>query len=757
MGRRGKTTVLCFTVLISVAVLLMGVCRAYADEGLSYEDFKELAATEYAGQQDPQHMWSSPSTEAGVSPRSSAYWTSVNGAKAFIDGRGNTYASPALKVVDVSSWQGNIDWQGVKSSDVDGAIVRLGYGVGNEDTWYRQNISECRRLGIPYGVYLYSYAYDVEFAKREAEWTATLLDRYGTAGMELPIYYDLEQWSWTGHTPPTDSATYSAIVRAYVETLASRGYTNVKVYSYTSYLNGPLNSPSIWEITGWVAQYNSVLTFSNPYYCGQYGWQYTSSGSVSGISGQVDLSAFSTSDYVDLRNLDLVTIPDGSYYINSKLNDSYGLSIMSPKSGDGEPTVLHSAGEESSQLFKFTRQEDGSYIIENEASGKVLDVYSSITENNAKVNQWTYNGSDAQKWFIRQGDDGVFLQSALGNWALDVNASAVANGTKITLYTPNRSNAQKFVICSSYEVPTNTILRLKSSLNEDMVMDVYSSSMSDGAKVQLYHDNGSDAQLFTFECVANGIYRLVNYHSDKAVEVCQNKHADGSKLQQATRSDNQSQHWYVVGNEDGTLSIFGVGSAKCIDVPESNAEDFAQLQVWSSNGTEAQRWVLEQGAPQRQRLDERAAEHAGDLPDGVYRISSSLGGGALVSVAGGSGADFANVEIRGDSGADYQLWSVSHDEQGYVTFTNVGTGKALDVYASKTSDGSNVDQYEPNGSYAQRWIAVAQDDGTYAIESSLARGLCLDTYASSTADGNNVQVWSSNGTGAQRWVVDVVR
>ena len=83
--------------------------------------------------------------------------------KAFFDYRNNLFAQQAKGVIDVSSWQGDIDWAKAKADGVEGAIIRLGFGWGNDaDTKAQRNISECKRLGIPFGIYWYSYAEDAE-------------------------------------------------------------------------------------------------------------------------------------------------------------------------------------------------------------------------------------------------------------------------------------------------------------------------------------------------------------------------------------------------------------------------------------------------------------------------------------------------------------------------------------------------------------------------------------------------------------------
>lgn len=223
-----------------------------------------------------------------------AHWGSYNGTAAFFDASNSLFVQQAKGVIDVSAWQGTIDWQAVKNSGVEGAIIRIAYGWDNGfDNQALRNISECRRLGIPFGVYLYSYAYDANTGAAEGSSLVNLLQKAGVSSSDLgyPVYYDLEKWTWAGHEVPNNPGTYNGIVNAWYSKLKSAGYTNLAVYSYTSYLNKELNSSNIHSKTRWVAQYGSSMEYTT-FPTNDRGWQYTSKGRVNGISGTVDLSAF---------------------------------------------------------------------------------------------------------------------------------------------------------------------------------------------------------------------------------------------------------------------------------------------------------------------------------------------------------------------------------------------------------------------------------------------------------------------------------
>lgn len=228
-----------------------------------------------------------------------AHWGTYNNTKAFFDYRNNLFAQQAKGVIDVSSWQGDIDWAKAKAGGVEGAIIRLGFGWGNDaDAKAQRNINECKRLGIPFGIYWYSYAEDVDGAKHEGNDVVSKLRQMGVSPSDLkyPVYYDLERWTWTGHTPPTNPNVYNGIVNAWYGALQSGGYQNLGVYSYTSYLQGPLNNANIYAKTRWVAQYGARIEFT-AFGTNDRGWQYTESGQINGISGSVDMSAFGNKEF----------------------------------------------------------------------------------------------------------------------------------------------------------------------------------------------------------------------------------------------------------------------------------------------------------------------------------------------------------------------------------------------------------------------------------------------------------------------------
>ena len=275
-----------------------------------------------------------------------AHWGTYNNTKAFFDYQNNLFVQQAKGVIDVSEWQGDIDWAKAKADGVEGVIIRLGYGWGNNaDRKAQRNISECKRLGIPFGIYWYSYADTPSIAKEEGAGVVAKLKRFGVRASDLayPVYYDLEKWTWKGHQPLTDPNVYNDIVNNWYSALQSAGYKNLSVYSYTSYLQGPLKHADIYAKTTWVAQYGARMGFDS-FQTNSRGWQYTSSGKVDGISGNVDMNAFGNKEFVNGGHW--VTKNGQKYWRDSDGSLARSKEIYDPESNawywiDSDGTMAH--------------------------------------------------------------------------------------------------------------------------------------------------------------------------------------------------------------------------------------------------------------------------------------------------------------------------------------------------------------------------------------------------------------------------------
>ncbi|WP_211204884.1 RICIN domain-containing protein, partial [Alloscardovia criceti] len=388
-----------------------------------------------------------------------AYWGTYNNTPAFFQSNGALFAQQAKGVIDVSQWQGDINWDAVKASgNVQGVIVRIGYGSGNAlDTKAARNISALKRLGIPFGVYWYSYSENASVSVEEANSTADALRQLGVSASDLsyPVYYDMERWTWTGHSPSTDPNVNAAAMHAYFNTLSARGYGNTAVYSYTSYLNSALKHNDIWQRTTWVAQYGARMGFS-AWNTNFRGWQYSSSGQVSGISGNVDINAFGNYQYVDndpagtdpsrYGNLDN-SVADGEYYIKTASANKY-LASSGASAENGADIVLWDFAETSNQRFKIKKSSTNQYTISVMNSGKVLDAKGGSDRSGTNVIQWDNLNASNQQWkFYKTSDGSYIIESVLGdskNRVIDIPNGNMSNWVNLILWGANGGANQKF-------------------------------------------------------------------------------------------------------------------------------------------------------------------------------------------------------------------------------------------------------------------------------------------------------------------------
>ncbi len=226
-----------------------------------------------------------------------------------------------MQGIDVSGYQKDIDWQKVKDAGIDFAILKIGNINAREadgwytDSYFQRNVTECERLGIPYGVYTYSYAKNADDAVKGANHIIALLKGHNPT---LPVYLDLEDDS----IKDTDHA---AIAKAFCSTISAAGYAP-GIYASASWFKNILTDPcfsnsgwGIWTAQYWYGQRYDASLGLGPEYPAKFDcWQYSFHGSVPGVSGDVDV------DY---------------YYGNYVRDPSAPANVSAEPSGDGEVLV----------------------------------------------------------------------------------------------------------------------------------------------------------------------------------------------------------------------------------------------------------------------------------------------------------------------------------------------------------------------------------------------------------------------------------
>ena len=186
-----------------------------------------------------------------------------------------------LKGIDVSYHQGRIDWKKVKNAGIQFVMLRAGYGRNNLDKQFHANANGCRINGIPFGVYWFSYAYTVEMARQEARYCAAAIEQYE---VQYPVCYDLEydSISYAKKNNVTISKTLATkMAVAFCEEVERLGYKAMN-YANLDYAKRMFGSVP-YDL--WFARYNPTPGRSDMAI-----WQYSSSGAVPGITGEVDMN-----------------------------------------------------------------------------------------------------------------------------------------------------------------------------------------------------------------------------------------------------------------------------------------------------------------------------------------------------------------------------------------------------------------------------------------------------------------------------------
>ena len=248
--------------------------------------------------------------------------------------------------IDVSRHQENIDWSKVKAAGIEFAIIRIGYGMyeNQKDEQFENNYKGATNNGIPVGVYLYSYARSVADAEREADCAIKWLNG---RKLQLPVYFDIEDKSQKN----LGKDTLDAMCRAFCNKIEKAGYW-AGIYANKYWSNSLIDGPELGKrYTYWVAQYNDTCTYKGPYAI----WQYTSSGRVNGISDRVDMNKMVQNI---IQGGSSKPTPAPAPKPSKKSNEEIANEVIAGKWGNGNDrkTRLANAGYDFNTIQKIVNQ-----------------------------------------------------------------------------------------------------------------------------------------------------------------------------------------------------------------------------------------------------------------------------------------------------------------------------------------------------------------------------------------------------------------
>lgn len=462
-------------------------------------------------------------------------------------------------------------------------------------------------------------------------------------------------------------------------------------------------------------------------------------------------------------------IPDGKYVISSMLNSKYVLDVKNGSMNNSANIELSTFNNETdNQAFIVSHDAQGYITFTNAKSGKVLDVSGGKAGNSKNVQQYESNGTRAQKWVVKKSNHGYMIISALdSNYVLDVSGGKANNGTNVQLYSGNGSDAQNWNIekfVSKYEKldalansNKNTIAdgtyEISTKLNTGYVLDMTSSSLSNGGNVQIYESNETPAQGWIVSHDSKGYVTIKNENSGKVMEIKDNKATNLQNVQQNAANDNYGQKWIAIKNSDGSIELVsGENQNYCLDLYSSRTVNGNNVDIYKRNNSNAQRWVFRNKLNYRESLDQLANENKNVLANGTYTIASKINDNYVLDMASSTLSNGGNVQLYEANGTKAQSFIVNHDKNGYVTITNENSNKVIEVNSNSAANMANIQQNQSNDSYRQKWIAIKNSDGSIELVSALNKNYCIDLYSSRIVNGNNVDLYQRNSSNAQKWL-----
>ncbi|MGE9980850.1 RICIN domain-containing protein [Collinsella sp. SGI.184] len=464
----------------------------------------------------------------------------------------------------------------------------------------------------------------------------------------------------------------------------------------------------------------------------------------------------------DLASEHVDDLADGLYTLGSSVNGKFVLDIPGGTAGAGKKLQLFGTNNTDAQIWRVSHDQNG-FVVLASVKGCTLDVSGGSASDGNPIQLWSDIGTLAQRWIaIKETDGSYMLVSALDQtFAIDVAGGAASNGSAVQLYKVNGTAAQRWVLTPAkteqqhlddraaahrYDLADGTYAILAS--NDSLALKASGGSLS-------FDKFGySGIQMFDVLTTEDGYRTIAINGTSTVLDAAGGNDANGTKLQSYSANGSKDQKWIIEKDGERLRIVSALNGRKVADIPGGSISSGAGLQLYDANGTAAQSFYFVDLKAVRSELDKLASDNRDVVKDGEYAIIAGPSSSRMVlDVVGGSTSSGANVQIYQSNATDAQRWRVSHDDDGYLTITNIKSGKVLDASAGSTSLGTNVQQYSACGdaNYAQKWIAALNGDGSVRLLSAVWQQRSLDVAGGSLKSQSNIRLYVSNGTAAQRF------
>lgn len=453
---------------------------------------------------------------------------------------------------------------------------------------------------------------------------------------------------------------------------------------------------------------------------------------------------------------------NGTYEIVSSKNNNKVLDIMGGSISNGASVQIYDWNGSVAQQYEIIKNQNGYYTIKNVKSNLYLGVTTNWNQMNSSrlVQGVNVSSKGAQFIFTRNSDGSWVISSAWDRrYVFDLYGGSTNNGSPIQIFSSNGTVAQSWKLLkvkntreemdklasqNKYAIADGTYF-IASSLNTSYVFDVYGGSKSDFGNITIYKNNGTVAQGWKIVHDSKGYVTFINIGSNKVLDVYGGQNVNGQNVVQYTSNNSYAQKWIVVNVGSGYKIVSALDSNYVLDLYGGRVQNFSNIQIYKSNNTKAQTWSFIKYESPRDHLNAMAKEYNEDITESTYVIECYTNNNVVFNASNG------NVQLANANKASSQKWKIKKDAMGYITFINVGTNKALDVYGGKAQSFTNVWQYAYNDTYAQKWIARKNSDGSLTFVSALDKDYVLDIYGGRIQNEGNIHIYRDNGTNAQKF------
>ena len=392
----------------------------------------------------------------------------------------------------------------------------------------------------------------------------------------------------------------------------------------------------------------------------------------------------------NFKILKVANLDNGNIYnILSSINQNRVLGTANSSTNNGSDILLSSINGSNSQKFKFVKNNDGSYCIKNASSGRVFDIYSGNTS---------------------------------------------VNFTKVWLYDSNNTKAQKWYPVKNSD-GTYTFYTI-----DGTVLDVYTASTAINTKIEIYSSNSTPAQKFVLKCISSSSSgsspTLVNISSCKIEDIATQTY-DGTQKKPSLKITYNNKT--LVENTDYALSYSNNINPGTASVKVTGKGNYT--------GTVTKNFTIKQ----KQESTDTGTNIFGSNKE--YYILASQMKSRAVSTANSSFSNGTSIVLNTLSGGNAQKFKFVKNSDGSYCIINSHSGRALDVYAGKTSvNSTKVWLYDSNNTNAQKWYPIKNSDGTYSFYT--IDGIALNLYYGRTDNNTKLEIYGKRSSSAsQRFVL----